>query len=297
MIEWLHSLVPWGIDAILWVQGFRSPFLNTFFAVMTALGNEYFYIALMGGLYWSINRPLGLRIGYAMVACYLYTNDVLKAVVGIPRPTEAQVAVLAHETTPAFPSGHSQGAIVVWGYLASRASRAWIWVLAATVTLLIGLSRIYLGVHYPQDVLGGFLLGGTSLALFIGVERWLQARQTPLSSWVHWAFAVGLPLAIFALYPRYEAGLAVGLLMGLGIGQWMEARYVRFSSTGPWWQRLVRFVLGLLVTLPFYFGLSALLPATPLVRVVRYGFMGWLAVFVAPWIFVRLGLVTLRSKA
>ncbi|MBC7223107.1 MAG: phosphatase PAP2 family protein [Anaerolineae bacterium] len=297
MVEWLRSLVPWGLEAILWVQGFRTPWLDAFFQAVTNLGTVYFYIVFIGGLYWAVNRAWGLSLGYVLVSCFLYTNDLLKEVVGIPRPTPEQVAVLAHETSPSFPSGHTQGSTAVWGYMAYRLSRPWAWVVAVVAIFLVGLSRIYLGVHYPQDVVGGFLLGAVSLVLFILAERWLERRGRPLPPWAFWGLTVGLPAALFLLRPGGEAARALGLLAGFGVGHWMEARFVRFADARSWAHRLARFALGLVLTLALYFGLAAITPPLPLLRALRYALLGWAAMFLVPWLLVRLGLAETRSPA
>ncbi len=297
MVEWLRSLVPWGLEAIRWVQGFRTPWLDLFFQAVTNLGTVYFYIVFIGGLYWAVNRAWGLSLGYVLVSCYLYTNDLLKEVVGIPRPTPEQVAVLAHEASPSFPSGHAQGSTAIWGYLASRLGRSWAWGVAALVVFLVGLSRVYLGVHYPQDVVGGILLGAASLALFLLVEGWLRRRGRPLPAWAFWGLTLALPAVLLALRPEGEAPRALGLLAGFGVGQRMEERFVRFADTRRWGQRVARFVLGLVLTLAVYFGLAVLMPDLPLLRALRYALLGWTAMFLIPWLFLRLHLAEQRGPA
>jgi len=297
MVEWLRSLVPWGLEAIRWVQGFRTPWLDLFFQAVTNLGTVYFYIVFIGGLYWAVNRAWGLSLGYVLVSCYLYTNDLLKEVVGIPRPTPEQVAVLAHEASPSFPSGHAQGSTAIWGYLASRLGRPWAWGVAALVVFLVGLSRVYLGVHYPQDVVGGILLGAASLALFLPAEGWLRRRGRPLPAWAFWGLTLALPAVLLALRPEGEAPRALGLLAGFGVGQRMEERFVRFADTRRWGQRVARFVLGLVLTLALYFGLAVLMPGLPLLRALRYALLGWTAMFLIPWLFLRLHLAEQRGPA
>jgi membrane-associated phospholipid phosphatase len=297
MVEWLRSLVPWGLEAIRWVQGFRTPWLDLFFQAVTNLGTVYFYIVFIGGLYWAVNRAWGLSLGYVLVSCYLYTNDLLKEVVGIPRPTPEQVAVLAHEASPSFPSGHAQGSTAIWGYLASRLGRPWAWGVAALVVFLVGLSRVYLGVHYPQDVVGGILLGAASLALFLPAEGWLRRRGRPLPAWAFWGLTLALPAVLLALRPEGEAPRALGQLAGFGVGQRMEERFVRFADTRRWGQRVARFVLGLVLTLALYFGLAVLMPDLPLLRALRYALLGWTAMFLIPWLFLRLHLAEQRGPA
>ena len=96
---------------------------------------------------------------------------------------------LVPETSSALPSGHSLGAVVVIGLVAAiavlsvqgRVRRAAIGAGAAVAVLLIGESRLYLGVHWPTDIASGYLLGGAWLALCIGAVV-LVRRRTPLSA-------------------------------------------------------------------------------------------------------------------
>ena len=104
-----------------------------------------------------------------------------------------------------------------------------------------------------------------------------------------------------ALYPEAwattleEAATVAGLAMGLWIGLAVESRHVRFSVVGPWWQRALRYLIGVAVLLGIWLGLRAVFPQQPLplglgLRVVRYGLaMAW-AIVGWPWLFVRIGL-------
>ncbi len=76
-----------------------------------------------------------------------------------------EVIALASQENFGLPSGHAQNALSVWGLLAASSSRRWAWPVVAVLVFLIGLSRIYLGVHFPTDVLGGWLVAAAPLAL------------------------------------------------------------------------------------------------------------------------------------
>lgn len=109
---------------------------------------------------------VGATVGGTIVA------TALKSIVGRQRPTV--VSHLAHTFTESFPSGHAFGSAVVYltvGVLlyrttTDRALRAWFLAVAFGLTLIVGVTRIYLGVHYPSDVLGGWM-GGVAWALYV----------------------------------------------------------------------------------------------------------------------------------
>lgn len=116
-------------------------------------------------------RKLGLPMGIAMLAC-VAVNQAVKFLVARERPT---ILVLDAESGFSFPSGHSMAALVFYGllfyfilrYLRRKSRRVLLCFACVAMILLVGISRIYLGVHFFSDVLGGFLLGGTVLFTFL----------------------------------------------------------------------------------------------------------------------------------
>ena len=295
MGQWLSSLIPWGTEVIIWVQSFRNPVLDALFTLFTLLGEEEFYLVFIPFLYWCVHKQVGLALAYLRFFSG-YVNTSLKDIFAIPRPSAPRVAVLRHETSPAFPSGHAQGSTVTWGYLASRWPRRAFAVAAVVLILLISLSRVYLGVHYPQDLIGGWVLGGLLLAVYI----WAVPRLGPWLAEMDWpvqvALAVVIPLALFLLHPVASTAMTMGAVIGTGVGQVMERRWVRFSVEGSWRRRGVRFLVGLVLLLLAYGGLKAVFPAEGVawvvlgLRLVRYGIVGWVGICGAPWVFVKAGL-------
>jgi membrane-associated phospholipid phosphatase len=302
---WLESLVPWGIEVIVWVQSLSNPFLDAVFGAITFLGNAEFYLLALPIVYWCVHKQVGVALGYLSLFS-VWFNDAVKYLFKIPRPEafDTRIRVLAEETNPSFPSGHAQNAVAVWGYLAYR-SRNWIFtVIAVLLILAIGLSRIVLGVHFPEDLIGGWLIGLVSLVVYIWaeppVERWL-ARQSVAAQTV---LAVGVPVLLIFLHPTDAEGLypaarsvaPMSALVGFGLGVIMERQTVRFRVAGPWWQRSLRFLVGLVLVALFYLGPSLILPddmaysLEATVHFVRYALVGWAVTFLCPWLFVRLGL-------
>ncbi len=305
MGEWLESLVPWGIEVIIWVQSFSNPFLDAVFTVFTFLGYEQFYSLLLTFVYWCVHRRIGVALAYLSLLSAWF-NDVVKYLFRIPRPGafDARIRVLTEETSPSFPSGHAQGAMVNWGYLAYRFRKPVFTAVAIVLILGIGLSRIVLGVHFPQDVIGGWLIGLGLLLVYIWaeppVEGWIARQGRP----VQLLLAIGVPVLLIFLHPADSDGLypAKGAitpmsgLVGFGVGLVMERTWVRFTVEGEWWRRALRFVVGLLVVAIFYLGLPMILPEgmaygpEAALRFLRYALAGWAGTFLCPWLFVRLRL-------
>jgi len=292
----------WGIRFILWLQQF-SPALDTPFHLITALGDETFFLVFLPLLYWCVDRRIGLRL-IILLMFSIYLNGLLKLLFDQPRPyqIDSRIKPLAELETGGFPSGHTQNTTVIWPSLALWLQRNWLWWVAALLLVLVPLSRLYLGVHFPLDLLGGFVLGlvllGFAVRFIPRIEQWL-AGQTLL---VQLALALGFPLLLLLLLPEHDDGAlsAIGALLGLGCGSALERRYVGFEAAGSWQQRCIRFGLGLLGLLILYVGLRIVFetwePAW-LWRIVRYAMLSLWAGVGAPWLFVRSGVANRTQLA
>ncbi len=303
MEEWFQSLLPWGTEAIVWVQSFSTPWLEALFKFFTFLGYEQFYLLLLPFVYWCLDRRIGIGLGYLSLSS-AWVNSVVKYTFRLPRPSDPRLRVPLPESSPSFPSGHAQNAVTNWGYLAVHLHNRIFGAVALLLMLAIGLSRIVLGVHFPQDVIGGWLIGLVLLAAFCRAEpplsRWIGRQKEG----VQLALAVAVPGLLIFLHPADNAGLypaeaaltPMSALAGMGVGLIMERRRLRFCVDGEWWRRGLRFLVGGLLVGIVYAGPKLILPAEMaygLEVVIRFGRMallGWVVAFLAPWLFVRLRL-------
>jgi len=136
-------------------------------------------------VWWRLGWLEGILIPVAGLTSLVHL--ALKAIVNRPRPASNLVQVLTLKKGGGFPSGHSFFAIVVWGLLAyfilanirKRSLRILILIVFILLILLTGLSRVYLGVHWPSDVLGGYLSGGVFLAALIWFYQTWHRRLQP----------------------------------------------------------------------------------------------------------------------
>jgi membrane-associated phospholipid phosphatase len=298
----MEGIWRWGADVIVAIQAIHAPMVDGFFNIVTSLGSEEFYLLLLPLLYWCIDKRLAQRLVYLFLFS-AYGNAALKDFFRHPRPFEYDPRALKLDWVPAdelgygFPSGHSQSVITAWGYLAVWIRRRWMWVLAATLVILIAFSRMYLGVHFPTDVLGGLLIGGAWLGLFVVIEprmeHWLSRQTLGLQL----GLTLAVPAALLLVCSSGHATAAMGTLIGLGVGIVVEGRAVRFSPDGPIWQRAARFIVGIVVIVGLREGLKPVFPAQGeafyvFFRVFRYGLVGLWAALAGPWVFQRLGLAS-----
>ncbi len=182
------------IDAIiafdLWFENLmlatRTPVLLDVMRAVTFFGNTttVIAIAVILSAYLVISRkshwPYLAGIALALLGAFL-SGSFLKTLVARARPDEFMRAVT--ETTFSFPSGHAIASVVLYGFIAFIFSRRYpeyrkAALVAAGITIvLIGFSRLYLGVHFPTDVLAGYLLGGAWLMLGVGAVRKIQSSR------------------------------------------------------------------------------------------------------------------------
>ena len=153
MEDFLWDLIPWGYQILLSIQEWRTPLLDSFFSAVTELGSENFYIILFALLYWCFSKRIGAGIAYGALFSAAI-NATIKDYFDIPRPTSPDLDTvlddagiveratpLWDETSPSWPSNHSQGITVMWGYLAYQVRKGWLWILAITLILLVAFSR------------------------------------------------------------------------------------------------------------------------------------------------------------
>jgi len=277
---------------IVWLQQF-SPTLDLPFRLVTFLGNESFFLLFMPLVYWCIHR----RIGAGLAILFLISasvNAIAKVLIGMPRPfmVDPSVMQLAAAGGNGFPSGHTQGAVVVWSYLAVRFQKTWLWWLAGALILFIPLSRLYLGVHFPADLAGGYLLGGLLALAFIKLEgpvaRKVERLSPPGSILV---LSVATLVAAFWVKDQGPYVIStVAALMGTSLGIVMERRWIRFRRNNGLGLSAARYLTGIGGLLLIYVGLklgcAGMEPAW-LFRFVRYGLVGWWIAAGAPMLFNR----------
>lgn len=289
----MNGILAWGIDVIRAVQGLESPWFTALMKGVTFLGSEGFFLLALPFIYWNVDRKRGARLALVfLISAFL--NLWLKELWGQPRPFEFDAALaLAKETGHGLPSGHSQASLVFWGLAAVFFRRPLGLVLALIMPLLVGFSRVYLGVHFPTDVFAGWGIG----LLIVGADLLAADRFDRLLAFLggRWRlifFAI-VALVMNALY-RPDVSLS-GAFLGAGMGfAWSEDK-ARFSVRGSLWQKLLRLLLGLSLTVIVYLGLKYIAPAPDaelynLARFLRYGFVGFVVAFIAPWTFLKLKL-------
>ncbi len=321
----MSSLFPIEINFTLFLQALGN-WLSGPFKLITSLGNEEFYILILPFLFWCVNSVMGIRAG-VMLLVSGGIKDFLKVVIHTPRPywVDTRVKAITSETSFGMPSGHSMDAASIWGVIAVSIKRRWATWLAILLIFLIGLSRIYLGVHFIHDVVSGWLVGGLILWGYLALEkriaRWINQKSLLIQ--VLLAFLLSMTIILLALLARLLvggwqmpvewthnafiasettldpfdmsgsvtlAGVAFGFLGGLAY--WVK-RYGLPEIGKKTYKLIFRYLLGMAGLAVIYVGLKMVLPEEPVLlgqvmRYIRYALIGVWVTAIAPLIFKKL---------
>jgi membrane-associated phospholipid phosphatase len=297
----MEPLLQWGMGLIVTIQEVHGPVLDNIFRVITFMGGQPFYLLFLPFLLWCVDFGLGARLTlFFLLASYINTD--LKDLFQQPRPLTLNPNVaLSHVGGYGLPSGHAQSAIVIWGTIAIWSRKKSFWILAIGLMALIGFSRVYLGVHFPTDVLAGWAIGILLLGLYQIAEPRLEKWLTESNLTTQIVVALAVPLVLLLIYPTRQTIAALATLAGAGVGLALTNQYVPFGSGGPWWQRVFRFLVGGAVILALYVGLKIVFPGEgsdlyPVFRFIRYFFVGLWVTLGAPWLFRLLTLAPGEGK-
>ncbi|MCL2367450.1 MAG: phosphatase PAP2 family protein [Oscillospiraceae bacterium] len=166
------------------ISGFITPFLTSVASLIGGLTHWYTYapIVLLLLILPTTRRKVGLPLALTLSASAILGPIILKNIFAIERPSVNQ---LIEPGGFGYPSGHSMNALVFFGmcailvlrYSKKKALRVGFTIFAVVSILLVGLSRIYLGVHTVTDVLGGYLAGAAVLSAALLIENRLKQRR------------------------------------------------------------------------------------------------------------------------
>jgi membrane-associated phospholipid phosphatase len=284
-----------GLNVVLWLQANGNPFFDALGWLFHYLGMPVFYIPVLALVYWSVDKQLGRRMLFALVFS-LAVVTALKLLLHAPRPYQVSdlVRALVVQDGYGIPSGHVADGLVMWGYLAYTVRRRWLWWLLAIYVAIMMWARMYTGVHYPQDVIAGLLIGVGVLWLFIRIADPLEAAWQRLNIQSQVAIVLlHVILMVSFLFGSNDGMAGAGALLGGGLGYILETQAIKFSVNGSARRRIVRYVIGVALTLMLFFGLDALFEGqepVDILRITRYALVTLFAVAGWPWLMGQLGL-------
>lgn len=294
LMEWLQSHLPH--------EGFGFWLLSN----LSAFGEELLLVAIMGFLYWGLNKKFGKYIGINVLMVNVW-NPMIKNIVLRLRPyfvEKYHVELLRKIDSNAdtmdvaaqgfsFPSGHSSNAVTVYGSLAAHEKKnKLLWTLAIVLPLLVGFSRMFVGAHYPTDVLSGWVLG----VIVVLLVPWL--RKIIKNRWLFYGILLltAVPGIFYCKTDDYFTSF--GMLLGFILAEPFEERFVKFENTSNIFRCILRTIGGGLL----YFGLNTLLKlpfpkelldagtlVSHLIRTLRYAAVIFAVIGVYPMVFKLTG--------
>ena len=293
----------WEVALMLWLQAHLGSFGVRLASLCSAFGEEMILILVMGFCYWCWNKELGIFIGVNFCMANVW-NPMAKNVALRRRPyfdTPVKCLKLVDPGADmydiaaqgfSFPSGHSAGAVSVYGSVGAFVKKGWARAVAIVIPLLVGVSRFCVGAHYPTDVLCGWLLGALAIFLVSVVGRRFRRK------WVFYLLLTVTALPGFFYCRTNDYFTAFGMMVGFFLGNLFEERYVKFQSTRVWWKIILRlaggvalyFALNTALKLPFSSAfLDSGTAAAYLVRTLRYTIVLFADIALYPMAFDRIG--------
>jgi membrane-associated phospholipid phosphatase len=314
----LLAPLPFNFGLVELLADHRNFFVTKLANMAAFAGGVEGYILLATLIYMVWNKRLAIQLSVVMLGA-LSLNDLLKMLLGNPRPFIAQGTYLqkwavstksARELATEFstPSGHATGAAAFYGYLYGLVRKRVVRIIAVATILLIGISRPYLGVHYFEDVLLGWALGLAVALIAVGYAEVFASAWNRISYWLQIAIVAPAGLALWLVAVLLNGHSAAGqpyaylcyggFLTGVVIARPLELSKVNFdprSSTVV--VKILRYLLsvGLLILTLFALEKIFLLVTDRystlwnLLEYVRFIAAGFVMLFLAPWIFTRIG--------
>ncbi len=265
------------MELLYFLEKIRVPGLNEFMLLITTLGEETAFLVIGLILFWCVSKRRGY---YVMAVGFLgtITTQAMKILCRIPRPwvKDPNFTILEQAREAAdgysFPSGHTQSAFGTLGGVAVSTKTKWVAILSTVLAVLVGISRMYIGVHTPEDVLVG---AGVSVLFLAALYPLMLGKRDHTFPVLLGLLAVsGAYLAFMELteFPadidphNYESAMKnaytlIGCTLALVLVYPMEKKYVNFPEKAAWWAQLLKIVLGLALVLAVKEGLRSPLEA------------------------------------
>lgn len=282
-------------------------FGQVIFDFFTFLGNKYFFPLIMAVIYWCIDRDLAFKVGIIYLASNI-VNLILKLSFHNPRPIydklSEEVKMLRenhHHTSYGFPSGHTMNSFVFFFTIAHHYKKIWLWVAGFIFAIAISFSRLYLGVHYLGDVLGGLVFAVPFMILIaIGL---FDSRKllTELNKIFLILIFLVIPfvLVLFLTNPMNKGILeAYGVLCGFALGIGLSGKFeYKVKTTIP--KQLLKVLIGVagigiilfLLKIPF-----DMISGSIYLDFVRYYLSGFWVTFLTPLIFSKIPILSKKTK-
>ena len=247
-------------------ESIRTPWLDRLMLILTELGGETAFLAVALIMFWCVDKR---KAYYLMSVGFIGTigSQFLKIACQIPRPWVRDPGFTIVEAARegaggySFPSGHSQSAVGTFGSIAITAKQKWLRILSVFVCILVPVTRMYLGVHTPQDVLVGSAISVLLLFALKGVVFGHDGKQIPML-FAGLVFLSIVYVAYIELFPfptdidphnmasaRKNAYTLLGTMLGMAAVYWTDETRLHFSTEGTLKTQFLKVLGGIAVVL------------------------------------------------
>lgn len=262
------------------LQGIKHPFLDVLFTGITYLADKWFFLLIFCAVYWCFDK----KTGYALGVVLLFSsgiNSVIKEHFKELRPFQTmEISTIVENTAKgySFPSGHSQSASAFYTFLTLAHSKKWIG-FSIAATLLVAVSRVYAGVHWPRDVIYGIVIGMAAAGILAVIYRFARPAIVGL-----FACAALLAVLLSPLEANSEFIYAFSALCGITLGFAFEILFVDFGPARTLGAAAGRLGFGIIVTAAAYVTLYYFFSSIPFIC---YGAAGFTATGLIPLAFEK----------
>ena len=236
------------LQFLKWLEGLRTSFLNTVFESITMLGEETLIILLVVALWFAVDKKLAQQV-FFVTATSLSVNGIIKNFAKVPRPFTKGISCVRPDTATgySFPSGHTQGFATWSSFFAVKFKKTWLTILVAVLVVLVAISRLYLGAHYPSDVIVAVALGvGLSILGNYLFEKVKDVKKLYLGT-----LLVLTPFIVYFLFvadPLFaDLFKTFGMVGGMVAVAFLDEKTKPLSYDVTWWKKLIRIVVGVVL--------------------------------------------------
>jgi membrane-associated phospholipid phosphatase len=299
MMENMQEIYQWGINLIKVIQTIENPALSVIIMFITNLGAGVFYMLALFFIIWCVDDKMGVKLA-VLTLFSAWTNSFLKVIFKQPRPYNLDPSVGRDlESSYGFPSGHAQSVLVFFMSLASWLKKPFVYISAIIIILFMSFTRLYLGVHFPTDIFGGWIAGFIVLALYwIFTDRIVKVLAVAS---IRFRLIISAALSFIMLLLCPTELRMPGLILGLGMGYSCMIQYFPFDvkkkkgglNAGPV-TLVLRYLLGaafcgLILFLGTTIGdmMGETSSAYRIVEFASHALLGAMAAAGVPWLFIK----------
>lgn len=292
------------ISIIKGVQSIANSFLDTFFWLITKMGEEIFFLLVFAGIYLLYSKKFAFKYSfYYLVSVGI--NAVVKILIRRPRPyvTSSEVLNRLPASEFSFPSGHTQGFVVqattgmqeIGKSKAKKSVKITILSVFSVLAILVMVSRLYWGQHYLSDTIVGLMLGIAvpfviDYAIFLCPQR--IKDKISLDFIINAVFVACMAGFVVCLIMQLALDFAsrkvftfLGVFGAISVGYLLEKKYIKYEEKSVWWVTILKGLITYGVLFGLYFAMNAMVEITGYVYFIVYFILGVIVSLGLPLLF------------